>query len=85
MGHYDEYLDRAQWNPSEKLHDWVANRIVSQFDRYSGIQGMSILEIGTGTGRLACTLQRKVDGGGIKALNQIQNWRNFQEHLDCKF
>ena len=55
--HYDEYLSRAQWKPSEKLHNWVASRIVAEFNKHLNIQGKSILEIGTGTGRLANALQ----------------------------
>ncbi len=55
--HYDEYLDRVRWEPSEKLHDWVTSRIVREFSKHWSIQGKSILEIGTGSGRLANALQ----------------------------
>lgn len=58
MEHYDEYLGRAQWKLSEKLHNWVASRIVAEFDKHSNIQGKSVLEIGVGTGRLAFALQK---------------------------
>ena len=61
MEHYDEYLNRVQWKPSEKLHTWVASRIIKEFDNRVGIQGKNVLEVGTGTGRLASALQA---GGG---------------------
>ena len=57
MDHYGEYLDRVRWEPSDKLHDWVTSRIVTEFSKHLSIQGKSILEIGTGTGRLANALQ----------------------------
>jgi hypothetical protein len=80
MGNYGEYLDRVQWKPSEKLHTWVASRIIKEFDKRTGIQGKSVLEVGTGTGRLAHALQV----GGlppIRESNQIQVWRII---LVCK-
>ena len=55
--HYDEYFNRVQWKPSENLHNWMASRIIAEFNKYLNIQGKSILEIGTGTGRLANVLQ----------------------------
>jgi predicted RNA methylase len=61
MEHYDEYLDRVQWKSAEKLHMWMASRIIREFDNRTGIQGKKVLEIGTGTGRLAYALQA---GGG---------------------
>jgi SAM-dependent methyltransferase len=68
MEHYDEYLDRVQWKPAEKLHTWVASRIISEFDKRAGIQGKSVLEVGTGTGRLAHALQ----AGGVAAYKGVE-------------
>jgi SAM-dependent methyltransferase len=68
MEHYDEYLDRVQWKPAEKLHTWVASRIIKEFDKRTGIQGKSVLEVGTGTGRLAHALQV----GGVAAYKGVE-------------
>jgi|LauGreSuBDMM15SN_2_FD.fasta_scaffold03179_4 SAM-dependent methyltransferase len=68
MEHYDEYHDRVQWKPSEKLHTWVAVRIIREFAKRSGIQGKSVLEIGSGTGRLA----RALHTGGISNYNGVE-------------
>ena len=68
MEHYDEYLNRVQWKPSEKLHTWVASRIIKEFDNRVGIQGKNVLEVGTGTGRLASALQ----AGGAAAYKGVE-------------
>jgi SAM-dependent methyltransferase len=53
MEYYDEYLDRTDWELAEKLHNWLALRIIQEFDKRSNIKGKNLLEVGTGTGRLA--------------------------------
>ncbi len=61
INHYDEYLERVQWKPAEKIHSWVASRLAREFDKWTDLQGKVILEIGTGTGRLAQALKgRKI-------------------------
>jgi SAM-dependent methyltransferase len=52
-GTYDEYLDRATWQPSEGLHLWLSRRLLTNFADVAGLvpQATRILEIGTGTGR----------------------------------
>ena len=61
INHYDEYLERVQWEPAEKIHSWVASRLAREFDNRTDLQGKVILEIGTGTGRLAKALKgRKI-------------------------
>jgi SAM-dependent methyltransferase len=80
MEHYDEYLDRVQWKPAEKLQKWVASRIIRVFDKRTGIQGRSVLEVGTGTGRLAHAL--KAWGGvaykGIEPNSSLANYSRMQ-------
>ena len=68
MEHYDEYLNRVQWKPAEKLHAWVASRIIREFDNRTGIQGKKVLEIGTGTGRLA----RALKAGGVAVYKGVE-------------
>ena len=69
MEHYDEYLDRVEWNPAERLHMWVASRIIREFDNRTSIQGKKVLEIGTGTGRLAHALHAR---GGVAAYKGVE-------------
>ena len=64
MEQYDEYLDRVRWKPSEKIQMLVVSRIVREFDKRIGLQGTSVLEIGTGTGKLAHALQ----AGGLPLI-----------------
>ena len=59
MEHYDEYLDRARWQPAEKLHHWLASRVVNEFDKRAELKERNVLEIGTGTARLAKALKQK--------------------------
>jgi SAM-dependent methyltransferase len=68
MEQYDEYLDRVQWKPSEKIQMLVVSRIVREFDKRIGLQGASVLEIGTGTGKLAHALQ----AGGIASYIGVE-------------
>ena len=79
MEHYDEYLNRAKWKPSEKLHHWVSSKIATEFDKHSNIQGKSILEIGTGTGRLAHALQNW--GVLYKGIEPNSKLANFSRSL----
>lgn len=59
MEHYDEYLQRVNWKPSEPLHNWTAARIVENFTSKTGhlvdwsSPELQLVEIGTGTGRIA--------------------------------
>ena len=61
MEHYDEYLDRVNWGPSEPLHNWLAHRIITILVRKLDIKpndsNFSICEIGSGTGRIATAIQ----------------------------
>jgi SAM-dependent methyltransferase len=57
MNYYDEYIERVQWKPAEKVHSWVASQLAREFDKRTDLQGKVILEIGTGMGRLANALQ----------------------------
>ena len=59
MEHYGEYLQRVNWGPSERLHNWIAARIVENFESKTrhlvdwSSPSFSLIEIGTGTGRIA--------------------------------
>ena len=52
---YDSYLDRNSWEASEPLHRWVARRALKNFQRFAhrSAEECDLLEIGTGTGRVA--------------------------------
>lgn len=54
-GVYDSYADKAEWDPSERLHDWVAGRVLDLFAQTTNLDPASstLLEVGTGTGRIA--------------------------------
>ena len=60
MGSYDEYLERAGWDPSEPLHAWVARRLLGEFITVAELMPAQtrLLEIGTGTGRAAIQARR---------------------------
>jgi SAM-dependent methyltransferase len=80
MEHYDEYLDRVQWKPPERLHTWVASRIIREFDKRTGLQGKSVLELGTGTGRLAHALQvvGVASYKGVEPNSSLANYSRMQ-------
>lgn len=53
-GVYDAYAAKADWDRSERLHAWNARRLLHHLRRTTGLpSGSSLLEIGTGTGRVA--------------------------------
>lgn len=78
MDAYDEYFKRAYWGPSEGLHTWVAKRIISQLNSVNTVKEKNVLEIGTGTGRLA--QQLKLFGAstytGIEPNKQLADYCN---------
>lgn len=58
---YDAYADKADWQRSEGLHAWNARRLLAHLTRVTGLPaGSSLLEVGTGTGRVA---RAAVDAG----------------------
>jgi SAM-dependent methyltransferase len=60
MEHYDEYLERVNWEPSNGLHLWVAKRLMKSFAFHAKFEfksSLSFLEIGVGTGRIATALK----------------------------
>lgn len=76
MEHYDEYLGRARWQPAEKLHDWLASRVVNEFDKRAALKERNVLEIGTGTARLAKALKQK----GVHSYNGIEPNKALAEY-----
>ncbi len=60
MSFYGEYLNRASWAPSEKLHLWIAEKMIKQCIKYAqkDFSDVYFLEIGTGTGRIASQLKK---------------------------
>ena len=60
--YYDEYLSRIIFPPSEKLHQWLANRLIKSFESKIGINkdfSYKFLEIGAGSGRIAKSLKNR--------------------------
>lgn len=62
-GVYDSYAARADWAPAERLHAWNARRLLANLSALTGLgPGSSLLEVGTGTGRVA---RAAVDAGWL--------------------
>lgn len=57
---YNEYLERVNWGPSERMHRWVARRTMKEFLRVEGLSAsdLNLMEIGTGSGRIASASQQ---------------------------
>lgn len=52
---YDSYADKVNWDRSERLHEWNAQRILHLFAATAHLDPVesTLLEIGTGSGRVA--------------------------------
>ena len=80
---YDEYLKRARYSKSEKVQQWIPQRVLSTFIKKtkSDIKGFHCLEIGSGIGRGALAAKKL----GFSSYTGVEPTTALREYCQSEF
>jgi hypothetical protein len=71
---YDQYATKANWDRSERLHRWNARRLLQHLAATTGLDpaASTLLEVGTGTGRVASAASAWRRYEGVEPTNALR-------------